>query len=374
MRGSVSTTPKKVAILLPSMQVGGAERLVLEELSCLRGDPQFAVEVHLVFEEGPLFQSVAALGTPVHVWNAPHKSLRMVATFAAIIAYLRRTRCDILHTHLLDWIGPVVGRIAGTRVVATVHSDKQYRATERFALAQSDLVLACGKQVMKNIVRFIPAEKVTVLSNAIGKPDNGSFRRDSVREAFGINKESKLVVSLGRLTRAKGYDVLIEAFRRVTADMPEAVLVIGGDGEEKERLTDSVESAGLGSNVKLPGMVRDIHGLLAASDIYVNSSRREGLPMTLLEAMAHGKPTVATNVGGNAEVVHAGITGILVPPEDPERLAEALIRMLRDGDLRVKAGARAMALFDREFTIDKHCTQLKEYYRSVLQLRRLPGQ
>ncbi len=361
--------PKKIAVLLPAMTVGGAERLVVEELTFLKDDPRFAVELHLVFEKGEFFQKVASCGVPVHVWNAPHKSVRMLGAYMNIIRYLRQSRCDILHSHLLDEIGPIVGKLAGARVVATVHSDKHYSAADRFALSRSDLVLGCGTQVLRNISRFIPRRKVRVLKNAIHKPDDtGSCRKD-VLKRFGIREESKLVVSLGRLARLKGYDLLIKAFRQVVTAVPEAVLLIGGEGEERSRLDDLIKSSGLLENIKLPGLVTEIHEVLASCDLYVNSSRWEGLPMTLLEAIAHGRPMVATDVGGNSEVVHDGITGILVPPEDTGRLANAIIRMLKDEDLRKKAGNEASDLFDREYTIDRHCEALAGYYYQVLQGR-----
>lgn len=351
------------------MMVGGAERLVVEELSVMKDDPRFDLELHLVFDEGPFFQSAASLGVAVHVWNAPHKSIRMLKTYADIIRHLRRTRCDILHSHLLDGIGPLVGKLAGSRVVATVHNDKPYSVSERFVLATSDLVLACGEQVKRNICGFVPARKVGVLNNAIRKPDNCSFRRDDVMNKYGFGGDSRLVVSLGRLTGQKGYDLLIDAFRRVVAEAPDAVLLIGGDGEEKERLTGMVTAAGLSEHVRLPGLVTEIHELLASSELYVNSSRWEGLPMTLLEAIAHGKPMVATNVGGNPELVRDGVTGILVPPENPEELAAAIIRMLKDDDLRKRTGHEASILFSSEYTIDRHCEGLAGYYLQVLQSR-----
>lgn len=360
-------SPKKVAVILPSLHIGGAEKLVVEELTYMKDDPQFAFELHLVFDRGPFFNSVASLGFPVYVWNAPHKSIRMLNTYADIIRHLRRIRCDILHSHLLDHIGPIVGKLAGARVLVTVHSDKQYSAMEKLVLTTSDLVLACGSQVKNNICKFVPAGKVGVLDNAIHAPDNKkNFCRDNVLKKFGIKAGSKLVISLGRFTSLKGFDVLIEAFRRVVNEVPDAILLIGGDGEEKGRLTMLVESFGLGGNIILPGMVIEVHELLAACDLYVNSSRWEGLPMTLLEAMAHGKPMVATNVGGNREVVHDGVTGILVPPEDHERLSNAIIRMLKDDGLREKTGKAALSLFTQKYTIDKHCETLSEYYLQLL--------
>jgi glycosyltransferase involved in cell wall biosynthesis len=358
---------KKIAVLLPSMQVGGAERLVIEELAYLKQDPRFTFELHLVFEEGPLFGAISALGVTVHVWKAPHKSIRMLQTYSHIVRYLRQSQFDILHSHLLDGVGPIVGKLAGTKVVATVHNDKKYGILERFALSRSDMVLGCGMQVVRNISDFIPAIKVNVLNNAIRKPMGTFVHRNEVLNRFGIKGESRLIVTLGRLTKQKGYDVLIEAIRRVVNDVAGIMLLIGGEGEEMNNLNTLIESAGLGKNIKLLGLISNTYEILAACDLYVNSSRWEGLPMTLLEAMSHGLSMVATNVGGNPELVHDGVTGILVPPEDPEKIADAIIRILKDDDFRKKASKAAFALFSQEYTIDKHCSTLADYYLQLSQ-------
>jgi glycosyltransferase involved in cell wall biosynthesis len=364
---AMTTQPIKIAVLLPSLHVGGAERLVLEELSFLRGDPRFSFEVHLVFEEGLFFNNLSLLGLPIHVWHAPHKSVNMLKSYFDIVRYLRKSRTTILHSHLLDSIGPIIGRMAGAKVVATVHNDKKYGITERFVLGKSDLVLGCGTQVLRNIREFIPLEKVNVLSNAIHKIDSMDFHREDVFEQFGIKEGSRLIVSLGSLSRQKGFDMLVKAFRLVIEDLHDTVLLIGGDGEERNHLEALVKSEGLEEHVKLPGVIRDINKVLASCDVYVNSSRWEGLPMTLLEAIAHGKPMIATDVGGNAEVVKDNVTGILVPAENPDKLASALISMLKNKPLRERMGNEALALFLRDYTIDKHCEALAEYYLQVVQ-------
>jgi len=353
---------RRIAVLLPSMEVGGAERLVLEELSILKDDSRFAFEVHLIFEKGPLFDELSALGLPVRVWRAPHNSAYMLGTYMGLIRHLRGSRCDIVHSHLLDWSGPMAGKLSGAKVVATVHSDRKFSALERFALSRSDLVLGCGQAVLRNVSGFVSQGKVRALSNALRTPAGAGIPREEVLGRFGFRKESRLVLSMGRLILPKGYDILIEAFRRVVPEVPEAVLLICGDGAEKDSLAGQVEAAGLSESVRLPGVVREAREVMAVCDLYVNSSRREGLPMTLLEASAYGRAMVATDTGGNPEVVRDGLTGALVPPDDPERLAAAIIRMLRDEGLRRRAGNAASALFLSEYTIKRHCEKLAGYY------------
>src|SRR3989337_2888250 len=196
----------RVAVLMPAMEVGGAERLVLEELSILKDDPRFAFEVHLVFEKGPMFDELAALGFPVRVWNAPHNSAYMLRTYMGLIRYLRRSRCDIVHSHLLDWSGPMAGKLSGAKVVATVHSDRNFTPLERFWLSKSDLVLGCGHAVLRNLSDFVPQGKVRALSNAVRGPDAVRVTRAEILRRFGFRQESRLVLSIGRLIRAKGYE------------------------------------------------------------------------------------------------------------------------------------------------------------------------
>jgi glycosyltransferase involved in cell wall biosynthesis len=356
----------KVAILLPSLPVGGVERLVLEELACLKEDPKFSFELHLVFEAGHFYGEAAGLGVPITVWHAPHKSVRMLATYLRIAWHLRRSGCDILHSHLLGSIGALVGKLAGAKVISTVHSDRSYTAVEKLVLARSDLVLGCGLQVVKRIGHFIPQGKIALLHNAIHKPGPPSGSREIVLEKLGVRSHARLLVSLGRLHRLKGFDVLIAAFREVAGLFPDAVLLIGGVGEESARLRQQIDSLGLSGRILLPGLVHNVHDLLAACDIYVNSSHWEGLPMTLLEAIAHGKPMVATDVGGNSEVVRDEVTGLLVPPDDPAALAKAMGRMLSDERLRTRASLAAKELFVKEYTIEPHCLKLTGYYRQVL--------
>jgi glycosyltransferase involved in cell wall biosynthesis len=355
--------PIRVAVLLPSLQMGGAERLVLEELTYLKDDPHLVMELHLVFDRGSFFDAFAALDIPFRVWGAPHKSLHMLLSYAAIIRHLRFTGCQVLHNHLLDSIGPLVGRLAGARVLATVHLDKRYSWLERFVLARSHYVLGCGEQVTKTIRNFLPSHKIGILRNAVASsPAKPKLSRKALLVRYALPPTCRLLVSLGRLIPAKGYDILIEAFRRVAAEQPDVALLIGGDGAEMQRLQELARASGVSDRIRLPGAISNIHDVLAAAEVYVNSSRVEGLPMTILEAMGHGLPLVATRVGSNFEVVRDGNTGLLVPPDNPKLLAFALLRLLREDVFRQCLGSRARELLQRDYSIEKHCSALKYHY------------
>jgi glycosyltransferase involved in cell wall biosynthesis len=356
-------SPIRVAVLQSSINFGGAERLVIEELACLKNDARLALELHVVFERGDMFESAAALGIPVYVWDTPHKSFRILTNYIAIARHLRRNRCQLMHSHLMNVFIPIVRLLAGVRVVSTVHSDYRFSFLKRHSLRFSDQVLCCGERVRQTFKAVLPGRKIFTLPNAVAEPPvKSATTTNGLRAQYKLPSDSVLLVSLGRLVPAKGYDILIEAFRRVAIDMPKVALLIGGDGNEMDRLRELVHSSGVGDRIRLPGMISNIHEFLAASDIYVNSSRVEGLPMSLLEAMTHGLPIIATRVGGNHEVVHDGVTGILVPPDDPVQLADALFKMLRDADLRRRVGNAAITLYKQEYTINRHCEVLKNHY------------
>ena len=147
--------------------------------------------------------------------------------------------------------------------------------------------------------------------------------------------------------------------------IPKAVLLIGGRGDMDICLKGQIYDLNLQDNIRLLGHVERTDELLELCDVYVNSSRYEGLPMTLLDAMAHGKPIVATSVGGNSEVVRDGVTGLLVPPENPKKLYGALMKVLSDQELKEKLGAGSYNLFLEEYTIDRHCNKLANFYLQV---------
>ena len=353
---------KKIVILLPTLNIGGAERLVLEEMSFLKDDPRFSFEVHVVFEAGALYDKFISLKIPVHVWNAPHKKFQTFLVYLKIIGYLRRNRFNILHAHLLNYFGPWVGRLAGLKVFHTLHIDTRINLLQRFCLRRSDVLFGCGAHVLKNLKVFIPDKAAKLLSNAVTPVTFQNGRRDEIFKKLNLRRDNKVVLSLGRLKKQKGYDLLIDAFRSVVEKQHQAILLIGGDGPERENLTQQIIAMGMKNHIRLLGLVNNVDELLEVCDVYVNSSRYEGLPITLLEAMAHKKPIVATDVGGNAEVVKHNKTGFLVPYGQLSSIADAIVKILEDKVLKEKLGEGAFAFFQDHHTIERHCeTLVREY-------------
>lgn len=362
MKSTQGVTRKKIAILLPSLSVGGAEQMVFNELSFLRHDSRFYFEIHIVFEPGRLYDKFKQLEIPICLWSAPHKKLRTIAIYYNIARYLRLKRFDIVHIHLMECFGPWIGRLSGLKVFFTVHSDLKYKLLQRFCMRRNDLIFGCGSSVLNNLKNFIPEKKIKLLNNAIGPITLSDVQPEEIFKRWGLCKDTKVVLSLGRLTKLKGFDLLIEAFHRVIEKESKVILLIGGEGPEKEKLEQQIKALGMQKHIRLLGLVNNVNELLEICDVYVNSSRIEGLPMTILEAMAHKKPIVATRVGGNSEVVKNGETGLLVAPEMPVFLTDAIVTLLEDDMLRKKLGEGAFALLVKNYTIEKHCEALALEY------------
>ncbi|SPD73165.1 hypothetical protein PITCH_A1710014 [uncultured Desulfobacterium sp.] len=366
MGNAVIDKPKKIAVLLPSMNVGGAERLVLEELKYLKDDPRFSFEVHLVFEKGIFFNELCRLGINVNVWNAPHKSLRMLKVYLNIIMHLRRTGCELLHCHLLNSIGSLLGFFAGIPTITTAHGDIAFGYWERIGFKKSTLVLGCGEKVAQNISRFVKKSKIGILNNAIHCHPQKTIKKRTNIEQMGIPVNSVILLSLGRLTKQKGYDILIRAMQQVVVEVPEAVLLIGGDGDDKQQLQNLIKKLSLDKHIQLLGIVENTHELIESCDLYINCSRWEGLPITLLEAMSHAKPIIATKTGGNPDVIIDGKTGILVESEDEDSLVNAILELIHDSAMQKNLAMNAKTLFLAEYGIEKHCERLAEYYKRIV--------
>jgi glycosyltransferase involved in cell wall biosynthesis len=193
-------------------------------------------------------------------------------------------------------------------------------------------------------------------------------RRDAVavRAGLGLAHGRKTVVMAGRMTPQKGWDVLLEAGARLARQRADLAWLLVGDGPLRPALTRRATE--LGVDARFTGARADMADLLGCADLVVLASRSEGLPFTLLEAMALGKPVVATRVGGVAEVVEDGRSGRLVPRDDPAALAAAIAAVL-DAPEAAAMGARGRARVEAEFTQERMVRSIERVYETALHAR-----
>jgi glycosyltransferase involved in cell wall biosynthesis len=240
---------------------------------------------------------------------------------------------------------------------------------ERLLASRTSRVIACCQAVSdfyQHQVRVSP-EKMAVILNAVRYdeflplPGTGTSRA-----ALGLDPDATTIGVMGRLTRQKGHDILLRAVRTLASTFPQLQVVIAGQGEARPRLETLVRELGLEHAVHFVGVRRDREHFYGSLDAFVLPSRWEGLSLALAEAVGAGIPTVATDVGGNSEVIRSGCSGLLVPTDDPTALASALDSLLSDADLRRRFSEQGAAEVRPRFEIERHVEQLETLYARAL--------
>ena len=271
--------------------------------------------------------------------------------------FVRRHRIDLVHIH-----SPMVAAMARPflrsmrrrpAIVYTEHNSWDcYAPSTRIGNAATypldDAHLAVSAAAARSVVRPLGRD-LEVLTHGI---DVGSIalrrsEREAKRAELGAGPETIVVVTVANLRREKGYDVLLAAAALATAKHPEFLFLGVGHGPLASEMEEMRERLGLGDRFRFLGFRDDVYDLLAAADVFCLASRNEGLPVALMEACALGVPVVATRVGGLPEVIEDGVSGVLVDPDDPVALAEAILTVAADERLRGTLGGRAAEIAGR---------------------------
>ncbi len=326
----------------PERAWGGGEVQVLALVSALaaRGHAS-TVAAH---PEGPLARAAAAAGARVvPLGIANHFDLR-----AALVLRRLAPGFDVVHFHTAraHALAPL-SRGRGARLVVTRRMDYVPAGGPyvRFLYNRAvDAVIAISEGVRAALVRAgVRAERIRVVPSGIDARALAAppAARAAVRREWGLGDDEVAIVALGALEVRKGHAVLLAAAAGLASAAPRLRYVFCGEGRQAKALAGA--AAALDGAVRLVGFRRDVAACLAAADIVALPSFQEGLGVAALEAMAAGRPVVASRVGGLAEAVVHEETGLLVPPGDPTALAAALARLARDPDLRARLGAAGRA-------------------------------
>ena len=366
MAHSPSRAPLRVAHIIQYFAIGGLERMV--ERLCvalkLRGVDSLVIAY---LGDGPVRSSLEQHGVrTLVVKQGPGVHPRLILRLRSI---LRRERIDICHTHHL---GPFVygapaALLAGCRRVHTEHSHEFYDAPRRRWLGamMSPLaeVVAVSPEVSEYRARFPGACRV--IPNGVPLPPSDPAMRVRGRAMFGIAEDRFVVGCAARLSEEKDHAGLLQAFARFGRTEPRAILACAGDGPLRSELRRLAEDMALGDRVLWLGALQDMRHFYSALDLCVLNSTREGLPLSLLEAMAFGIPVMATEVGGVGELL-AGDTGVLVPPREPMRLATALEALAADPERAKCIGQRGERLVRSNYSVDRMVDRYLALYRSLV--------
>ena len=354
-----------VAHVLSSLQIGGGERVTLELAGGQAAAGHDVMVVSLAGPpDGPLADSFRARGVSVHRVAKrggfdPTLSLRLALIF-------RRHGAKVAHLHnALPLIyGASAGRLAGAVVVHTRHGPRQSTGRQQWLLrAAGHLIhayVAVSPEVRDLAQRqhACPPGRLSIIDNGVDLQAfaAGPDERRAGRQALGLPADAWVVGSVGRFAPEKDYPFLVRAAAPLLG--AGARLLIVGAGAEMDAIKAQVATEGVGAFVSLPGARADVPRCLAALDVFVLSSRMEGMPLAVLEAMASGLPVVATAVGGLPGLIDDGQTGFLVPSGD-EAALRARLAMLRDQPEVARAvGARGR---DRVAVGHSRDTMVRQY-------------
>lgn len=298
---------------------------------------------------------------------------------------IRERGIDIVHTH--TYRSNLYGRLAAILartpcIVASVHN--QYKPSARKPMRRlinhllakyTNAIVAVSEPVKADIVSCdrIRPSKTVVIPNGIDAEALAKGDRASARLSLGIPEDSQVIGAVGRLVEQKGFRYLIEAFAEIKANLPNSVLLIVGDGSHDAQLKELAARLGVRDSVTFAGMRRDIPDMLAAMDVYAMPSLYEGFGISLVEAMAAGKPVVATTIPPFMKILSHGETALLVPPKDPGALASAISRLLTDRPLALRLGQEARETAASRYDIEDVSARLRLLYMTCLKSAHLIG-
>jgi glycosyltransferase involved in cell wall biosynthesis len=375
---------RRVLRVITRLNVGGpATHVVLAD----RGLAALGWEtllVHGMVEPSEAEIGLASVDVPLHRLDSLARPISPVADARSLFALarlIRRYRPHVIHTHLSK--AGLVGRaaaIASSRAVR-VHTFHGNVFGGYFGPRMSAAILAAERllgRATHRIVALSERQRAELLALGIGSPgririvplgvDLARYRgheRAASRAALGIPADALVVLALGRMVPIKRLDRLVEAVARLAPDVPSLHLFLVGDGDERSALETLVRDRGLTGRVTFAGWSADAPAWYSAADVITLTSEREGTPLALIEAAASGRPVVAVDVGGVADVVRDGETGFVVPPDDTAALADRLAVLLRDPALRARMAAAAPGRASA-FDADRLVSDLDRLYRDAL--------
>ena len=366
----------RIAIVIDGLKMGGAQKLVATFASAAPTQQikPTVVSLHKDFEAS-ILDSIQASGVTTAIF--PSRSLLDLGRLRRLIRFFRQEKFDLIHTHLTyaNILGCIAGYFAKIPVVATLHSTGHdlrqfpFHVTflEKICLRfLARRIIAVGYSIAEAHQDRLKGRIIDVIPNGVpvSTPLAPEMRQRIRREIFGDGPRL-LIVSVGRFVQAKGYEDMLEAFVILRRNYPRTVLVLVGTGQLFDQIKNKISILGIEDSVNCLGQRNDIEQLLSASDIYISSSHREGLPLAVLEAMMAGLPIIGTAVGDVPRIVPADV-GLIVPPHEPARLAEALGQLINSPEKMLTMGKAARSRALKEHSLIVWMERLAALYRETL--------
>jgi glycosyltransferase involved in cell wall biosynthesis len=375
----MSGSPLRVLHVIEAMHQGGAEAVVVEHVRHAGAGVESLVCA--LNRGGPALEAAERAGARTLMLG---KLGRRAAALRRLAAVMRDEGVDVVNGHnpVGGWYAAVAAAWARVPVAFRTEHSIHYRGRhsvfypllETASTVFTRRVVCVCRAVLESHVRRLPwaAGRFVTVANGIS-PAPHTRPRESTRASLGLDAGQPAILTIGSLTPQKAQHVLLEAFAAVARRMPAARLLIAGDGPLRGELEARAARLVPGDAVRFLGQRLDAADLLEAADLFALPSEREGLSITLLEAMRAGRAVVATRVGGNGEAIEEGVTGRLVEAGDAPSLAAALLDLLGDPDRTAALGAGGRARWAERFTAARMARETESLYRAELARARRRG-
>ena len=376
----ISNCKKNVLQLVNGFGIGGAEKALLELVRRLDRD-KYRVIVCSVGQGGILETEFKNYADRVAVF--PKKFSFDISLIWKVAKLMQKENIDIVQTTLFyaDIIGTFAAMLARVPVMISwqtalalptghLKDDKLRHTTSyKYAVKHIDKIIAVSDDIKTFFVekRGIEADKIITIPYGVDLDLYSCRNGVKKREELNLNAFDPVIGVVGHLSEVKGHTYLIEAAPKICKKFPDVKFVFAGSGPQRETLEKQVKNLNLSSNFHFLGVRRDIPELLNIIDIFVLPSLFEGLPNVILEAMASSKPVVASAVGGIPEAVQHQVTGLLVPPKDPDALADAILKMLADREWATNMGKEGRKRVEEFFSIENEVKKIQQVYDDLFE-------
>lgn len=366
---------KKIDFLITDLAFGGAELLVVRLAAGLQARG-WQVRVISMMPPQAFEEELRNAGIVVESLEMKRGIPNPAALFK-LLRLLRSGRPDVVHCHMFhaNLLGRISRKPAGVPVlISTIHNmyegARWRELANRYSAPLSDVTTIISRKSAERMIRVgaISRDRLKVIPNGVDtmRYYRSEAARKELRGKFNAG-DSFIWLAVGRFAEAKDHANMIRAYHHARQVRDDALLLLAGEGGMRRQAENLAEELGLTGQVKFLGVRSDIPELMSAADAYLMSSSWEGMPLVLLEAASCRLPVVATDVGGNSEVVVEGKTGFLVPPKDPEKLAGAMIRLMSLSETdRQEMGRAGREYVEEHYSLDRITDRWEELYYKLI--------
>ena len=360
-----------------SLEIGGMESVITNIARNIDKD-LFRLVVICVNKIGPLGRELQKEGIKVTLCEKMVSKISFLYP-KALVQAIKNERADIVHSHSGCWHkAAIAGKYS--KVKGIIHTEHGRLVPDYMTLIILDRIVSRItnivvpvsidlKNYLENVVK-IQQNKLILIENGI---DTRIFlpkhKSENLLEEFNMPKDSFVIGNIARLAPVKDHKTLLRAIKITKSTYPTIKLLIIGDGPERKNIQQIIKNLDLSDNVQLLGFRRDIRDLLSIMDIFVLSSISEGTSMTVLEAMAMGKPVIATDVGGNSKLVIYGVTGFLVPAKNVGAMAEKITLLLANPPLAKAMGGKGRDNVIKHFSVQEMTRQYEQLYHELYYMK-----